>query len=107
MDWMGLSGLLGGVAIAIALLVLGLLSKRLGSVTRTPPYYIGLYIAAGLMFMSTLARMVDLDYTSAEIEALSQDPAAIVLYVGLPALAVTIGVVVTWRYWSWLLAERN
>ena len=28
-------------------------------------------------------------------------------YLGLPAIAVTMGVISAWRYWSWLLAERN
>lgn len=107
MDWMGLLGLLGSIAIAIALLVLGLLSKRLGSVTRTPPYYVWFYVAAGLMLVSILARLVHLGQGPAVAVALIDDKVSVLLYAGLPAIAITLGVVVAWRYWSWLLAERN
>lgn len=107
MDWMGLLGLLGSIAIAIALLVLGLLSKRLGSVTRTPPYYVWFYVAAGLMLVSILARLVHLGQGPEVAAALIDDKVSVLLYAGLPAIAITLGVVVAWRYWSWLLAERN
>jgi hypothetical protein len=38
---------------------------------------------------------------------LSNETGWVLLYNGLPALAVTLGLFVAWRYWSWLLAERN
>lgn len=107
MDWMGLLGLLGGIAIATALVVLGLLSKRLGSVTRTPPYYVWLYVAAGLMLVSILTRLVHLGQGPEVAVTLIEDKVSVLLYAGLPAIAITLGVVVAWRYWSWLLAERN
>lgn len=107
MDWMGLLGLLGSISVAIALVVLGLLSKRLGSVTRTPPYYFWFYVAAGLMLVSIFARLVNLGHGSETAATLIQDEILILLYAGLPAIAITLGLVVAWRYWSWLLAERN
>lgn len=105
MDWMGLLGLLGSVAITIALVVLGLLSKRLGSVTRTPPYYLWLFVAAGLMTISTLARLVNLGLGTMAAAGVDDDLGLVLFYVGLPAVAITLGIVVVWRYWSWLLAE--
>jgi hypothetical protein len=104
---MGLFGLLGSIAITIALMVLGLLSKRLGSVTRTPHYYIWFYFATGLMLVSILARLVNLGHDAAFGATLVNDEISVLLYAGLPAIALTLGVVVAWRYWSWLLAERN
>lgn len=106
-DWMGLFGLLGPVSIAVALLVMGLLSKRLGSVIRTPRYYIGFFVAAALMAASILARLLNLGRGAAAAAELHHDPVWVFLYVGLPATAVTLGIVVAWRYWSWLLAERS
>lgn len=87
----------------MALVVIGLLSRRLGEATRAAPYHIGFYVAAGLVLVSVLARLFNLLFVPATVD----DPLWIALYSGLPALAVTIGVFVAWRYWSWLLAERD
>ena len=107
MDWGGLVGVLGPLSIAVLFVILGLLSRRLGRVTRTPPYYLGLHLAAALMGISALARLVNLGRGSAEAVALRQEIVYIIALTGLPALSVTIGVFVIWRYWSWLLAERG
>jgi hypothetical protein len=107
MDWSGLFGLLGLASTGVALLVMGLLSKRLGSVTRAPRYYLGFYVAALIVEVSVLARLVNVGRGAAAIAELSRDFGWVFLYNGLPALAVTLGLYVGWRYWSWLLAERN
>jgi hypothetical protein len=106
-DWPGLLGLLGPVAITVALITVAQLSKRIGSVTRTPHYYLGLYMAAALMGISTGARMLNIGRGPAAAASLGSDPTWVLLYVGLPTLALTIAVIVAWRYWSWLLAERS
>lgn len=105
LNWSGWLSLAGPIGIAFALMIAGLLSKRLGSVTRTAPYYGWFYVAAGLVAVSIVARMIDLGRIM-QTDA-SRDLLRMVLYSGLPALAVTIGVIVAWRYWSWLLAERD
>lgn len=97
-------GLLGPIAVGVALIILGQLSRRLGQVTRAPRYYLGLYIAAGLMGISVFARLVNIRVPG---DILRTDPLWVLLYVGFPALGVTLGVIVAWRYWSWLLAERG
>jgi len=107
MDWAGLLGLIGPISIGLALLVLGLLSKRLGSVTRAPRYYLGFYLAVLLMGISILARLLNVGRGAAAVAELNRNPGWVMLYNGLPAIAVTIGLFVGWRYWSWLLAERN
>jgi hypothetical protein len=106
-DWAGLFGLIGPISIALALLVMGLLSKRLGSVTRAPRYYYGFYVATLLMGVSILARMLNAGRGPEFVSELNGETAWVLLYNGLPALAITLGLFVAWRYWSWLLAERN
>lgn len=106
-DWGGLAGLLGPVSILVALVVIGLLSRRLGSVVRMPRYYVGLFVAAGLIAVSILARLLALGRGPTMTMELNHDPLWVFLLTGLPALALTTAVVVAWRYWSWLLAERS
>jgi len=107
LDWAGLLGLAGPLAIFVLLIVLGLLSRRMGSVTLTPPYYLWFYVAALLMGISLVARTINVGRGRAAAIVLHEDPIMIILYVFLPAVALTIAAVVTWRYWSWLLAERG
>jgi hypothetical protein len=106
-DWAGLFGLMGPISMALALLVMGLLSKRLGDVTRAPRYYFGLYVATLLMGIRILARMLNAGRGTEFVRELSNETGWVLLYNGLPALAVTLGLFVAWRYWSWLMAERN
>jgi hypothetical protein len=106
-DWSGLFGLLGLSSIGVALLVMGLLSKRLGSVTRAPRYYLGFYVATLMVALSLLARLLNVGRGVAAVAVLNRDLGWVLLYNGIPALAITLGLFVGWRYWSWLLAERN
>lgn len=106
-DWGGLLALAGPISICVALVVMALLSKRLGSVMRTPRYYLGFYVAAGLMAVSVLARLLNIGRGDALASTLGHDPVSVVLYIGLPSISITVGLVIAWRYWSWLLAERG
>jgi len=99
-SWSGLLSLFGPASIAITLAVLGLLSRRLGVVTHAKPYYRGFYIAAFLVAVSVLIRLTVL-------LNIQTDSTIHFLYNALIASGVTIGVMVAWRYWSWLLAERD
>ena len=100
----GLFALIGLFSIAVALVILGLLSKRLGQVTRAPRYYRFFFIAAILLIISLLFRLFNL--VQSHIPA-ADDPVAVIFYIGLPAFALTISLMIAWRYWSWLLAERS
>ena len=100
----GLFALMGMFSVAVALVVLGLLSKRLGQVTRAPRYYRGFYAAAVLLIISILFRLVNI--LQSHIPA-PDDSVAVIFYIGLPAFALTISLMIAWRYWSWLLAERS
>ncbi len=102
MSTTALLGSLGPVSIMILLVVIGLLSKRLGEQTHAKPYYLGFYVAALLMLISAATRIL-----SAILNVPDDDIRWIVVEDGLPALALTMGVLIAWRYWSWLLAERD
>jgi hypothetical protein len=65
------------------LVILGLLSRRLGRVTRTAPFYRGLYVAAALMSISALARLVNLGRGTVAAVALRQDIGLVIIYTGL------------------------
>jgi hypothetical protein len=106
-DWSGLLAIIGVAGIGVALFVLGSLSQRLGSVTRAPRFYVGFYLGALLVSISVLARLLNIGRGTGAAQELVRDPFWVVLYIGLPAFALTLGVFIAWRYWSWLLAERG
>lgn len=100
----GLFASVGLFSIAIALVILGLLSKRLGQVTRAPRYYLGFYFSAALIVSSIAYRLINV--FQAHIP-LPDESNAVLFYFGLPAFALTLSLIIAWRYWSWLLAERS
>ena len=99
-----LLGLLGPLSVAVALLVIGALSKRLGAQTHAKRHYLGFFAAAALMLISIGGQLFLLLSNSPRTPT---DPLWVFVADGIPALAVTIGVIFAWRYWSWLLAERD
>lgn len=100
-------GLLGFVAIGIAMVVLGRLSARLGRVTNARPYFIGNYIGAICVWTSVIFRFYFITRVQSNFTASDDTLLYILLIDGLPALGITISLIVTWYYWSWLLAERD
>jgi hypothetical protein len=51
-------------------------------------------------------RLIDLLFGLAAPDEAAADLFWVMAYRGLPAAAVTLGLVGAWRCWSWLLAER-
>ncbi len=89
---------LGPISVCLALVIMGMLSQRLGSVIKMPAYYRWFFVAAGLTGVSAAARLL----------AVSEITDTLALVCTLTfALGVTLGVVVAWRYWSWLFGERS
>lgn len=108
LDWAGvLFGLLGLVSLNAALVLLGLLSKRMALATRTPAYYNGFYVATFFVSIGIVVRLINLTSVLAPKSDMQHNIVWVLLYNGAPALGVTLGVVFAWRYWSWLLAERS
>ena len=93
--------IIGMVSVMVLLAVLGLLSRRMGKATQAAPYYIGFFLAMGLVGVGVIARFINPDAD------LTQNGLAVMVYNGLPAIGLTIGAIIAWHYWSWLLAERQ
>jgi len=106
-DWYGVVGIIGWLSICVFLIVMGLLSRRLGQVTHARAYYIGFFSGAAFVSIGVIARIINLFRELASISTLHDNILWVLLYNGAPAAGVTLGVVVAWRYWSWLLAERE
>ncbi|MCU0479661.1 MAG: hypothetical protein MUE54_00455 [Anaerolineae bacterium] len=95
---------LGMIAIAILLMVLGLLSRRLGRVTRASRRYLLFFPAMFLVLIGACGRFwVFIQPSATEYDSIVW----ILVYNGAPAFGLTLGVIVAWHYWSWLLAERD
>jgi hypothetical protein len=107
LDWSRFFNLVGMTSIFVAFIVMALLSKRLGTVTRTKPYYLGFYAAALLMGVSIVVRVMSDPASLSHETVLQQDSTIVIFYGVLPAISLTLGVIIAWRYWSWLFAERN
>lgn len=99
-------GSLGYVGIAAALFLLAQLSRRLGSVTRVRPYYLGIYCAAIVVCASAVVRII-FTIQDVDIEDMYRNLRFVLLTDGLIALGVTVALILGWYYWSWLLAERD
>ena len=108
-DWTSAFSLLGLGSLVMALILLGLLSKRLALVTKTPPQYRWFYVAAFFVTIGVMIRLINLTNSVASPDNLhhNNNIGWVLLYNGAPALGITLGVVGAWRYWSWLLAERG
>ena len=100
-------GLLGYGGVAVALLVLARLSHRLGLVTHARPRYRWLYLAALLVLAGAGVRLFYLTNSDLSDDNLKQNMVYILICDGFPALGITLALLVTWYYWSWLLAERD
>ncbi|NJL56593.1 hypothetical protein HC928_16570 [bacterium] len=105
--WVNVFGLIGMTGICIALVVLAALSRRLGHATGAPPYFLGLYAATGLVALGVVARLIHIDAELATLQNLHENSLWVLLYNGAPAIGVTLALIIAWRYWSWLLAERD
>lgn len=92
-------------AIVVVLVVLARFSQRLGAVTRRPPQYQWLYFSGGLVLGGAALRLWGaLTASEAGVEL----SAEIALLYDVPTvIGLLIAVVVTWRYWSWLIYEQD
>jgi hypothetical protein len=93
--------LLGPFSVLIVLVVVALLSSRLGAVTRRPPLYRWLFVSAALIGVALTFRVASMDEAGRLVGYAS-------LVYDVPVImALLLGVVVVWRYWGWLLYERD
>ena len=107
-----LSGVLGMIGLIGLLYGLGLLtqlSRKLGAVTKMAPYYRGYYVAIILGMVALVVRLlvVSAQATSDQPDwAWMGHPLFALFGYHIPlAIAVTVSLAITWRYWAWLLRE--
>ncbi|HJW84717.1 MAG TPA: hypothetical protein VJ754_10475 [Anaerolineae bacterium] len=88
------------IGVLVTLHIFGVLSRRLGAVTKMKPYYRGFYLAMALVVLSIGVAL--LPQPAAESDRLLHG-----LAYTLPLLlAGLISLVVAYRYWGWLFRER-
>ena len=99
---------LGTLSVVYLFYILAKLSQRLGAVEKMAPYYRYFYVANTFIIIGSISHMI-----MARVALSPQDfpswllaPWFLLLgYYGPLTIGVTIGIVVTWRYWSWLIRE--
>ena len=106
---MSLLGTVGTISLVILFFVLAKLSERFGSVVRMSPLYRYYYLSLFLVLIGASVQVLAFRAeTVTSIPAWITAPWFLLLAHHLPlAIAVSIGIYVTWHYWSWLITERN
>lgn len=103
-------GSLGLFSILYGLLILAQFGRKLGAVTKMKPFYKGYYVAVCCVGLALIVRFVRATVFWAPrdtIPSLLSSPLFYLLLYHLPlAIGLSLGLVITWHYWSWLLKER-
>lgn len=101
----GWLSLIAPLAVLIMMITLAFLSRRFGSVTQAKPYYWGFFVGAVFVILAAAARgyILWLEHH----RELYDNTVWTLIYNGLMAAGVITGLISAWRYWSWLLAERD
>jgi hypothetical protein len=101
---MALEGTFGTLSVLLLFYILAKLSERFGNVIKMKPIYRYYYLAAGLVAISLVTQFL---VARGEAEG-SNDLWVLLAGYYIPfSLGLTIGLVITWRYWSWLVTERD
>jgi hypothetical protein len=101
---------MGTIAIIIIFFILARLSHKLGSVTRMPPHYRWFWVGIGFLGIAFISQLLRISVSlagQAHYGWLTSPSFYLVTHHLPTAISVTIGLAVTWRYWSWLLTERD
>jgi hypothetical protein len=102
--------LISSFAIGYMLYILVVLSRKLGAVTKTKPYYRWLYVSIGLVLVTT-----GIEWIILTVRTIPQHAPEIIMsdwfhLIGrtLPlVVAAVLALIVVLRYWGWLLWERD
>lgn len=101
---------LGTISIIFLFFILARLSEKLGAVTRMPPYYRWFWVGIGFLGIALISQFLQISVSltkQASYQWLDSSLFYLVTYYLPMAVGVTIGLAITWRYWSWLLTERD
>jgi hypothetical protein len=96
---------LGLVSVIYLFFVLARLSERLGSVEKMIPRYRYYYVAIAFITVGLFSYLAAIQIGESPFLRMTWIP---LLTYHLPlAVGVTIGLAVTWWYWSWLLKDKR
>jgi hypothetical protein len=90
--------------------IMSQLSKKIGEVTKMPDYYRGFYVSQLLTIVALVSYLLkaSVNLSPEEFSSIFSNPLFYLSTYHLPLiLGATIALVVTWRYWGWLLWERD
>ena len=89
-------------------------SERFGSVLRMPPIYRWFYVAEFFASIAALAHLIQASTYLAQSTGAQDNPRqlasleVVAIFHHIPlAIAVTIGLLVAWKYWGWLITDRK
>jgi len=112
-----LVGTVGLGAILLALLILAHLTQKWEAVARSNSYYRLFYVAAALVGVASLVRVVRMGHLSPVVgpsipsaQVLLYEPQSwfyLCFYYIPLATGLTISLWLTWRNWGWLLREQD
>jgi hypothetical protein len=89
----------------IALVVLALLSQRLGAVTKRPPLYRWFFLSVAIIGVAIILRVIGLSVPDGP--DIDFGNMITLLYDFALVIGLSLAVVIAWRYWGWLLSERG
>jgi len=89
-------GVIGPLGIAFLLWALGRFSHQMHHILQGRSYYYGYYVAAALVTAAAILRLPVVFF-----------PEWAVFYAALMVIGCGLGAMMSWRAWSWLLAERE
>jgi hypothetical protein len=102
-------GALGLGSLIYATLILATLGAKFGEVTKMPPYYRAYYGAVVGLIIALVTHLLraSVVWDPQRAPGWLNHPYTLLLAYYVPlAAGVSISLIVTWRYWSWLLKER-
>ena len=106
---LALAGCVGEAGLICANVILLRLSRKLGVVTKSKPYYRGYYISIIVLSAALLARIGSVSMLASPADNLPfwfQDPWGMqLLHHALLALGLTMALPITYKYWGWLFRE--
>jgi len=103
-------GTIGPLSVIYLFYILARLSERLGSVQKMTPAYRYYYVAICFMGVGFISQLIIIQ-VSLMPQNFSQwlsSPLFLLLTYHLPmAVGVTLGLIITWKYWSWLITDQD
>lgn len=95
------------VTLMILLWVMAQISRRFGEVTHRPPIFRWYYVAISLLIAPLAVRVVAVGMPDTDRADLGGNTVGAMFHDIPLALAITLGIVIAWRYWGWLIYARE